>query len=115
MTDIPMLHRNSLCPRRIVGVMSFEKTFASHFGNGEEWKEMKKVLFLSVVICGVFFSAVISGFAQEKLNLAVAEFEARNVSQMDAATISDFLRTELVKSDAFNVVDRSNMQKILAE
>lgn len=49
------------------------------------------------------------------INIAVAEFEARNVSQMDAVTISDFLRTELVKSGAFNVVDRSNMQKILAE
>ncbi len=72
-------------------------------------------MFLSVVICRVFFSAVISGFAQERINLTVADFEARNVSQMDAATVSDFLRTELVKSGVFNVVERKNMEKILAE
>jgi len=90
---------------------------------------MKNIFFLSAVhpvrnfsswllltgsIC-VVLSAVISSFAQEKLNLAVAEFEARNVSQMDAVTISDFLRTELVKSGVFNVVERRNMEKILAE
>jgi hypothetical protein len=55
-------------------------------------------------------------FAQDdRLNLAVAEFEARNVSQMDALAISDFLRTELVKSGMFKVLDRSNMDKILEE
>jgi len=76
---------------------------------------MKKVLFLSAVICGVFFSAVISGFAQEKINLAVAEFEGRNVSAMDAAAISDFVRTELVKLGYFNVLERKNMEHLLTE
>lgn len=34
---------------------------------------------------------------------------------MDAVTVGDFLRTELVKTGVFNVLDRSNMEKILAE
>ncbi len=81
-----------------------------------EKKFFNKNKFLAMAICGIILFRVISVSAQEqKINLAVAEFEARNVSQMDAVTISDFLRTELVKTAVFNVVDRSNMQKILAE
>jgi len=75
---------------------------------------MKKILFLSANIC-VLLSVVISGFAQEKMNLAVAEFEARNVSAMDAAAISDFVRTELVKTGSFNILERRNMEHLLSE
>jgi len=71
-------------------------------------------LFLSANIC-VLLSVVISGFAQEKMNLAVAEFEARNVSAMDAAAISDFVRTELVKTGSFNILERRNMEHLLSE
>lgn len=54
-------------------------------------------------------------YPQNKLNIAIAEFEGRNVSAMDAVTVSNLLRTEIVKSEKFNVVDRNNMEQILAE
>jgi len=52
---------------------------------------------------------------REKFNVAVAEFVAKNVSQADASIVADFLRTEMVKTGAFNVMDRNNMDTVLAE
>ena len=49
------------------------------------------------------------------LNIAVSELEPQNVSAGDAAVIADLLRAELVKNGTFNVVEKANMQKILAE
>jgi len=49
------------------------------------------------------------------LNFAVADLTAQNVSAGDAAVITDLLRSELVKTKAFNILDRRNMEKVLAE
>ncbi|MEW6558226.1 MAG: CsgG/HfaB family protein, partial [Elusimicrobiota bacterium] len=49
------------------------------------------------------------------INLAVADFTAKNVAASDSSIVSDFLRTELVKLGGFNVVEKANMDKILAE
>jgi len=48
-------------------------------------------------------------------NVAVAEFTGKNVSQADASIVSDFLRIELVNTGLFNVMDRNNMDSVLAE
>ncbi|MEW6557898.1 MAG: PorV/PorQ family protein [Elusimicrobiota bacterium] len=48
-------------------------------------------------------------------NIAVADFVAKNVSSADASIVADFLRTELVKTEKFNVIEKANMDKILAE
>ncbi|MBI5574536.1 MAG: IPT/TIG domain-containing protein [Elusimicrobia bacterium] len=48
-------------------------------------------------------------------NLAVADFAGKNVSQADASIVTDFLRTELVNMRKFNIVEKGNMDKILAE
>lgn len=48
-------------------------------------------------------------------NIAVAEFVGKNVSQADASIVTDFLRTELVSAGLFNVMDRNNMDTVLAE
>ena len=53
--------------------------------------------------------------SEERMNIAIAEFSGRNVSSMEAAIVSDFLRGELVKSEQFNVLDRQNMEKVLNE
>lgn len=50
-----------------------------------------------------------------QINLAVADFAGKNVSQADASIVADFLRTELVNTGKFNVVEKANMDKILAE
>lgn len=48
-------------------------------------------------------------------NVAVADLAAQNVSAGDAAVISDMLRSEMIRSRAWNVVEKQNMEKILAE
>lgn len=45
----------------------------------------------------------------------MAEFVGKNVSQADASIVTDFLRTELVSAGLFNVMDRNNMDTVLAE
>lgn len=52
---------------------------------------------------------------EERMNIAVAEFSGRNVSSMEAAIISDFLRAELVNTEQFTVLDRQNMETVLSE
>lgn len=74
---------------------------------------MKNVLFLLIVTS--IASAVYCEEPSKKENLAVAEFSGKNVSQADASIVSDFLRTELVKNDDYVVVEKANMEKILAE
>jgi len=49
------------------------------------------------------------------MNIAVADLDAHNVSAMEAATIADFIRAELINSGVFVVLERSNMAKVLAE
>jgi len=51
-----------------------------------------------------------------KRNIAVSNFEARApISASEAEFITDFFRSALVKTEYFNVLDRNNMDKILAE
>ncbi|MEK7475699.1 MAG: CsgG/HfaB family protein [Candidatus Coatesbacteria bacterium] len=51
----------------------------------------------------------------KQLNLAVADLRAENVSAGNSAVIADLLRGELVKTHAFNVIEKANMDKVLAE
>ncbi|MFH0947907.1 MAG: PorV/PorQ family protein [Elusimicrobiota bacterium] len=52
---------------------------------------------------------------EEKINLAVADFVAKNVSQSDASIVADFVRTELVNIGVYKVIEKASMDKILAE
>ena len=74
---------------------------------------------LKFVICNSLIVLLLMSpflvYCDERLNLAVADFEARNVSVLDAITISDLLRTELIRLGTFRVVDRKNMDTILTE
>ena len=48
-------------------------------------------------------------------NIAVADFVGKNVSAAEASIVTDFLRTAFVQRGDFNVVEKANMDKILAE
>ncbi|MEW6555852.1 MAG: CsgG/HfaB family protein [Elusimicrobiota bacterium] len=61
------------------------------------------------------YHLIICLYAKAKTNLAVDEFTGKNVSTTDASIVADCLRTEIVKTGAYNVVDKTNMSKILAE
>ncbi|MDZ7269960.1 MAG: hypothetical protein ONB48_21755 [candidate division KSB1 bacterium] len=50
-----------------------------------------------------------------KPQIAVLNLESRGVDANETATLSDRLRNELVKTDAFVVVDREYMDRTLAE
>ena len=51
----------------------------------------------------------------KKLNVAVADLTPQNASRGDAALIGDLLRGELVKARRFTVIEKQNMDKVLAE
>ncbi|MFA5779690.1 MAG: CsgG/HfaB family protein [Elusimicrobiota bacterium] len=66
------------------------------------------------IVLFVFF-ALSTGFCTEIKTIAVIDFGSQNTSASDASIISNFLRRELVKKECFQVVDKTNMQKILEE
>lgn len=73
---------------------------------------MKKFLF----ILFLFISSLYPQAKQEKFRLAVMDLEPdAGVSVKEAEYISDVLRTELVKTKMFTVIDRSSIRKILEE
>ncbi|MFA5859019.1 MAG: CsgG/HfaB family protein [Elusimicrobiota bacterium] len=52
---------------------------------------------------------------ESAINIAVSEFAGRNVSDMDSAMVSDFVREIISQDKRYVLVERGNMQKILAE
>lgn len=75
---------------------------------------MKKII---ILICVTFISLAYAYIlhAEEKANVAVLDFSAKNVSKDDADILADFFRSELIKTGKFNVLDRSHIQKIADE
>jgi TolB-like protein len=72
---------------------------------------MRKI-FISLCFILIVVSPLIS---QEKMRLAVLELEAKGVSKVIASSVSDLLRTEMVDTGQFTVVERSQMDNILKE
>ena len=61
----------------------------------------------------ILYPAAIS--AQAKESYAVVDLEGRGISALEAATLTDRMRSELVKTGAVTVVERGQMQQILSE
>lgn len=68
-----------------------------------------------LVTCSIIilYPAAIS--AQAKESYAVLDLEGRGISALEAATLTDRMRSELVKTGAVTVVERGQMQQILSE
>lgn len=63
-----------------------------------------------------FFLIATSSHSQSsKPQIAVLNLEGRGISENEAATLSERLRGQLVKTNAFIVIDRENMDKTLGE
>ncbi len=82
----------------------------------------KKLLYMNIFIIPLYMVILFSlktVYPQtsdaEKPNAAVLDFTYKNVSKEDAAIINDFFRSELIKTNKFNVLDRGNIEKILKE
>ncbi len=79
---------------------------------------MKKTIVIIWAICAVFAAGIShaeESKAKEKETIAVVDFSGQNVSAMDALVVTGFLRTALVNLDVYKVVDRNNMETVLAE
>lgn len=76
---------------------------------------MKKVFIILFLTLLAVSYADIFLHAEEKSNVAVLDFSAKNVSNDDAAIINEFFRSVLIKTGKFNVLDRSHISKILDE
>ncbi|MFC2091236.1 CsgG/HfaB family protein [Elusimicrobiota bacterium] len=74
---------------------------------------LKNIFLLSILLIASSSINVFS--AQEKETIAVIDFDGQNVSSMDAVIVSGFLRTALVNTGAYTVVERKNMEALLAE
>jgi TolB-like protein len=61
------------------------------------------------------FEAEAGRMERKLLNVAVMDMTGQNVGAGDAAVITDLLRGELVKTRKFNVLERGNMERVLAE
>jgi len=53
--------------------------------------------------------------SQNAVTIAVANIEAEGTATSDAMMVAEILRSELVRSGAFRVADKRNMDKMLAE
>ncbi|MCH8012392.1 MAG: hypothetical protein IIA61_10680 [Candidatus Marinimicrobia bacterium] len=61
------------------------------------------------------FTFPVKMYAQEKVNIAVLDMEGRGISALEAATLTDRLRSELVDLGVFSLVERGQMEMILEE
>lgn len=71
-----------------------------------------------VILIGILFFilATNNGFSKdEPMRLAIMDLQAQGVSAQTAATVSDILRTELVNTGLFTIIERKEMGNILKE
>lgn len=69
---------------------------------------MKKILLVLML-----FSMPLS--AQNKMRIAIMDFEAKDIPKADALKVSELIRNEIVNSAKFTVIERSQMGLILKE
>jgi len=76
---------------------------------------MKKLLYFFIIVYLIFFNTLL--FSQDvKPKIAVMDLDAKGeISKADAEAVSDFLRTDLVNTKKFTVVERSRINDLLKE
>jgi TolB-like protein len=79
----------------------------------------KQQLFFLASSLSIFLSGGLESFSQQlakdKPQIAVLDLEGRGASVSETASLTDRLRTHLVNTAAFVVLDRGNMEEILNE
>ena len=69
----------------------------------------------SAALCLIIIVIVSPVSAEEKPAVAVMDFAASNAPATEASIMADFVRSAVVRSGKFKVVDKKNMETILAE
>jgi Curli production assembly/transport component CsgG. len=73
----------------------------------------KPIIIICLILLSLSYAYIL--LAEEKANVAVLDFSAKNVSKDDADIIAKFFRSELIKTAKFNVLDRNHIRKIADE
>ena len=76
---------------------------------------LKKSLSLFLAWTIFLFSFPVTVHSQDRLAVAVMDLEGRGLSAMEAATLTDRLRSEMVNIGVFQVVERGQMEMLLEE
>tara|TARA_B100001179_G_scaffold66475_1_gene46450 strand:+ start:303 stop:1010 length:708 start_codon:yes stop_codon:yes gene_type:complete len=76
---------------------------------------LKKSFSLFLAWTVFLFSFPVAIQAQDRLAVAVMDLEGRGISAMEAATLTDRLRSEMVNIGIFQVVERGQMEMLLEE
>ena len=76
---------------------------------------LKKSFSLFLAWTVFLFSFPVAIQAQDRLAVAVMDLEGRGISAMEAATLTDRLRSEMVNVGVFQVVERGQMEMLLEE
>jgi hypothetical protein len=75
-------------------------------------KKLKNYTLMLSVLCLQLLTAQL---ADGKTTVAILDFEGRGINQMEAATLTDRLMSEMVSTDAVIMVERNQMAEILEE
>ena len=75
-------------------------------------KKVKNYTILLSILCLQLLKAQL---ADGKTTVAILDFEGRGINQMEAATLTDRLMSEMVATDAVIMVERNQMAEILEE
>ena len=75
---------------------------------------LNKYLPIKVLICAIISIPLII-VAQTRPTVAVLDFDARGISQSEAATLTDRLATELGNTEAVILIERKQLNQIMAE
>lgn len=70
---------------------------------------MRKAIFV-LSACMVFLSPL---YSEEKIIIAVLDFEARDVAKSEGKKVSEIIRNELTNSNRFKILERSEITRIL--
>lgn len=77
------------------------------------WSRFGRILSALLLLAPLLLP--VSTKAQGKESVAVMDMEGRGISTIEAQTLTDRMRSELVRTGAVTVVERGQMQTILAE
>jgi hypothetical protein len=70
---------------------------------------------ISIPFVVLMMTITISAFAAEKMQIAVLDLHPKGVSKIVSGAVSDIIRSEMVKTGLFAVVERSQMDEIMKE
>ncbi|MFH0921114.1 MAG: CsgG/HfaB family protein [Fibrobacterota bacterium] len=71
------------------------------------------MFYKTIILSGVFFAALLQ--AADIPSLAVNDLEARGITKDEALVLSDKLRSEIIQTGVFRLLERGKMDEILKE